>query len=402
MRRDLAAATAAALAAAIGAALLVSRSCPGRTTGSPSADDEILRPPDGRVISRLQSVPLYASALRANALRSGTVDADGSLHVVLDLRALVEPRLASLGFGDGSGLLPATARGTIVFEPPARPGSSPLMRETWTFAGTATVFDLLDRSAPGSPSILTSDAIPGAPSATVRAQLNPKRLADPEFGGAALAAWRDRAEFAEKLLGRPLRAEIAADLAGPAVFALYDKDDEGEAEAILAFELSRADRIAGLLDTLLALGALTERATVTRYRGVAAGSFGAGSGGRRLAVAVDGSVLLVATSLARLESAIDARRGVLRTGTVPAAADRGREASWSAVSGSAFVAHGWARMARAASPPANAARTTTAILRPVGASGWRLEGRGYAPAITADPIVPFLRSVFAKRQREGD
>jgi hypothetical protein len=119
-------------------------------------------------------------------------------------------------------------------------------------------------------------------------------------------------------------------------------------------------------------------------------------------LAVDGPILLVATSRARLESAIDARRaGPERVGSLPTVAGDSA-ASWNAVSVSSFVAHGWSRLARSVDDRKQGGATTRAALWPDGASGWRLEGSGPAPAITADPLVPFLRSVFGQRQREED
>jgi hypothetical protein len=210
--------------------------------------------------------------------------------------------------------------------------------------------------------------------------------------------------LAEKLLGRPVRAEIAEDLSGPAVFALYETADPTAAEAIVAAELRRSDRLAGLFDMLFGLGALAERATVRRYRGVATGSFESSSGGPGLALAVDGPVHFVATSRAFLESAIDARRDGPRRGGLAGDGGDGGEtsASWSAVSSSTFVAHGWARLARAPDGAHAVGATTRAALWPEGTSSWRLEGRGAAPAITADPMLPFLRSAFAKRQGVAD
>ena len=356
---------------------------------------------DDAAVAQLQAIPLYRTLLRAKALRSGTVDGNGTLHVEVDLRAVVGPRLAALGITDASGLFPPSVRGTIVLESAAEPTSPNGLRESWIFDGPAAVFDLLDRipsARIGTPAL---DAIPGTPSALVRMRLKPSLLADPAFGGTAFAAWRDRAIFAEKLLGRPLRAEIAEDLAGPAVFALYETDDDTEAEAVFALELSRSDRLAGLLDMLFGLGALTERATVRRYRGVPTGSFASDSGGPGLAVAVDGPILFITTSRLRLESAIDARRMGSHRGGI-AAVEADSSASWNAISASAFVAHGWARLARLADAPEFPRATSTATLWPEGVSGWRLEGRGPAPAITADPILPFLRSAFGRRQRKGD
>jgi len=360
------------------------------------------RPPDAAALARLERIPLYRPLIRTKAIRSAHIDHDGILHVEVDLRAFVEPRLAASGFPGASELFPAFARGTIAIESAPGTPSAVALRESWSFEGPAALLDLFDRSSGGRTASVALDAIPGAPSALVRVRLTPRRLADPLFGGAALASWRDRADFAEKLLGRPLRAEIADDLAGPAVFALYEGSDENEAEAVVAAELRRSDRIAALLDMVFGLGALTERATVRRYRGVPTGSFVSSSGGSGLALAVDGPILFLATSRARLEAAIDARRATLPSQGIVVAAGQ-PAASWNAVSTSGFVRHGWARLARSGDekqglpiPP------TTASLWPDGSSGWRLEGRGPAPAITADPVLPFFRSVFGGRQRGGD
>jgi hypothetical protein len=350
----------------------------------------------------LERIPLYRPLLRAKAFRSGRVDVNGVLHVEVDLRAVLEPRLAAMGFPGGSELFPRSARGTIAVASAAGTVPTAGLTESWSFEAHAGVLDLLDRNPAGTIATLALDAIPGAPSALVRVRLMPKHLADPFFGGTALASWRDRADFAEKLLGRPLRAEIAEDLAGPAVFALYDGSDDSQAEAVLAAELRRSDRIVALLDMVFGLGALTERATVRRYRGVPTGSFVSTSGGPGVALAVDGPILFLATSRARLESAIDARRTALHPRGVVASAGE-PAASWNAVSASAFVQHGWARLARSADEtPGVPIVTATASLWPVGESGWRLEGRGPAPAITADPVLPFFRSVLGKRQRGRD
>jgi hypothetical protein len=284
----------------------------------------------------------------------------------------------------------------------SEPGRTPVLafRESWSFDGPAPVFDLLDRRSTDKMATLALDAIPGMPAAVVCVRLMPGRLADPSLGGAAFASWRDRANFVERLVGRPLRAEIAEDLAGPAVFALYETGDAAVAEAVLAVELRRSDRLAGLLDMLFGLGALTERVTIRRYRGVATGSLRSESGGLGVALAVDGPLLIAATSRARLESAIDERRRVKQLRAIVAAA-ADADASWSAVSESKFVAHGWARLTRSAYEPKADGATTTAALRPKGANGWLLEGHGPGPAISADPVLPFLRSVWGRRQGDG-
>jgi hypothetical protein len=220
--------------------------------------------------------------------------------------------------------------------------------------------------------------------------LQPQRLVDELLDGPVLGSWRDRVSLAEKLLDRPIRDVFATDLAGPLIVALFESADRTDAGILAAVELRRSDRIAELLDTLLGLGALTERAKIVRYRGVATGSYIADNGGPGVAVAVDGPVLLVASSRALLESAIDTRR---QAGIRPRESARPSDdgSSWNAMSSSAFVAEGWCRLVRCGTESASQPGTTTASLRPVGEADWRIEGRGSGPAITADPIVPFFR-----------
>jgi hypothetical protein len=359
-------------------------------------------PAEHAALVRLDEIALYRSVVKARALRSGRIDGDGILHVEFDLRAVVEPHLAAMGFPGGSELLPTSATGTITFERRSgipQPGG---LSESWSLSGPAPALDLLDRR-PDVPSATTAlDAIPGNPSALARMRLAAGCLADPQFGGAPLASWRDRVNLIESLLGRPLRVELAEDLAGPALFALYDGPEGDAPEAIAVAELRRSDRLASLLDMAFGLGALTERATVSRYRGVPTGSFGSRSGGTGIALAVDGPVIIVATSRARLESAIDARRDIVHPRSALAAAVDD-DASWSAASTSRFVSRGWSHPARAANTEtAEPIALTTATLRPEGPTGWRLEGHGSGPAITADPILPFLRAVLGRRQRGVD
>jgi len=355
---------------------------------------------DEAALALLRTMPLYRALVDSGAVRRATLDDDRTVHVEVDLRAATGTRLSSLGLSGVSELLPATATGTIVFADAAGADAATVTRETWVFPGPAPMLELLDRSPQGTASTRAEDALPGRPSALVRARLHASRLADPDFGGSALSPYRDRIEVVERLLGRSIRSEVAEDLAGPAVFALYETAGASEAEALATFELRRSDRISELLDTVFALGALTERASVGRYRGVATGSFVPAAGGAGLALAVDRSVLIVATSRARLESAIDALRSPGPREGAPQASGHSAE-SWSAVSSSAFVARGWSRLARAADPREPAVPSMTATIRPDGALGWRLDGHGPAPAITADPLVPFLRSVVARYQRDG-
>ncbi len=338
---------------------------------------------------RLQTIPLYRALVRLDGLRSATLDAGGALHLDVDVRAIAAPRLPSLGLSGLAGLLPVLAQGTIV----TKAASGGLdVRESWVLPGPVPLFDLLDRAPANGSFRLAWDAIPGNPSAVVRARLQPQRLLDETLGGPAFATWRDRVSLAEKLLDRPLREQFAKDLAGPVVVALFEGATGTEAEVLAAVELRRSDRISELFDTLLGLGALTERAKIARYRGVATGSYVSDNGGPGLAVAVDGPILLVASSRALLETAIDKRRQAESRPREPEpAADDG--SSWSAVSSSSFVSEGWCRLVRCGTETAPPTGTTTASLRPLGASGWRIDSHGCGPAIAADPIVPYLRTL---------
>ncbi|HZN55647.1 MAG TPA: hypothetical protein VFB67_10045 [Candidatus Polarisedimenticolaceae bacterium] len=384
------AAIAGLLILAIGIAYAVSRwrspdrpDVPPSTAATPSASA-------AEALARLRVVPWYRGALRAEAVRGGSVDPDGTVHIDIDPRALLAPRAGAEGAALRA-LLPPRARGTIEL------GEE--LHEVWLLEGASPLLDLLDRKSAAGGLALARESIPGTPSAVVAARLAPARLADPRFGGEALASWRERVDLVERMFGRPLRAQLAEDLAGPVAFAVYDHAGTPGADALLAVALDRSDRIRQLLDAVFALGTLTDRATTRRYRDVAIGSFTPGSAGRGLAFAVDGRVLLVASSGTRLEEAIDARRA----GAAPRALDGdepGARASWSARTTSAFVAHGWSRLARAPESRRNPRPTMWAQIRPEGASSWRLESRGPDPAITADPLLPFLRSVLARRQRE--
>ena len=372
---------------------------PPRRLGAPSNRER--GHVDPAALERLRSIPFYRAFARDGVVLACTLDGGGAVHVELDVRAIVGPHLGSPGLSDVIDLLPASARGTIVIAAQSVVGLPVEIKESWLIPGPATALAILDRTPPTRASTLCRDALPGHPAAVVDVRLLPSRLGDDSFGGAALARWRDRAALAEQLFGRPLRSVLAEDVSGPAAFALYDSGRGDDAEALLAVELRRSDRIAGWLDTLFGLGALTDRASIDRYRGVATGSFASGSQGLGVALAVDGPLLLVATSRARLESAIDARR----SGAARPSAERAEKdvtASWRAVTASAFAARGWCRLARCPSEPAPSSGTMSASLRPEGASDWRLEGDGPAPAITADPVVPFLRSVLGRRQRGGD
>ena len=347
-------------------------------------------------MDRLNAVPFYRGFLRPQALRSASIRGP-SVEIAVDLPDLLRDRLARAPIHDAALLLPSAARGVVTFQAAAG-AEDVLERETWRFDGPSPIFDVLDRRAGTLGGSAIWDAIPASPSAVSGARIIPARLADPSFGGPALAPWRDRAQLAERVLGRSLRAEIAEDLAGPVAFALYDGGGGREASGVLVVELKRSDRLRALLETVFALGALTERASVRRYRDVATGSFSGSASGPGVAIAVDGPLLLVATSRFLLESAIDARRGDRRAAGLVGDV-RSSRAAWASVTESVFVRRGWHRIARAQPPTTAPVLRQRARLTPEGGFSWRLEGEGPAPAVTADPLLPFLHGVFAARQR---
>jgi hypothetical protein len=347
----------------------------------------------------LGRTPFYRAALHRDAIRRAARDADGALRLTIDLRALAGTRLGEHGWGRIEEALPPSAEGEIrLASSPA--DSAVIAEDNWTVEGTA-LFDLLDRDAGSAAESPVWRAVPGEPSAVAAVRIVPARISESEFGGPALADWRARADIAEKVLGRPLRAALAQDLGGLAVFALYEPVSGREPDALLAVELKRSDRLRSLFDTVFALGALTERATIQRYREIPIGTIRSQVAGTGWAVAIDGDVLVIARSGRLVQASIDAHRTpraptplLARAGTLGT--------SWCAVSDSAFVAHGWARLAREGAGSAGGITKAEASLIPEGASAWRLTGHGPAAAITADPVVPFVRGLLAPAHRGAD
>ncbi len=392
MRRPARAAVLALVVAGIVAGFLVM--CPDAWRDlSPSTPGGLFRRAKGvrepEALSRLSSIPFYRALARSDGLRVATLDGDGRLHVEIDVRALAAPHLRAVGWVGLTDLLPASATGTI--EQAGGPGS--VSHEWWEFTAPAPLLDVLDRSPVEATPGIAWSAVPQGADATLELRLRPGAVSDPSLGGDALAAWRERIELVEKLLGRDIRGELAADLAGPIVVAIYDK--AGELDALAIVPLVRSDRVSGLLQTVFGLGALTDRAAIRSYREVTTGSFGADPG-LKISVAVDGPLFIAATSQGRLESAIDARRlDPSRRTTSPGT---GTDVAWSARSTSEFVEQGWCRLAHCAVDSRTPHRETHAVLRPSGQAGWRLEGAGAAPAITADPLVPILMSVAGRRR----
>jgi len=344
----------------------------------------------GQALAVFGEIPMYQEMLRGAAVHRADRDREGTIHVDLDLPALLKPRLSDRGLDALCDGLPRSAQGEI------RPDGS----ERWVLDGEAPMLAVLDPHPGDRTGSSAWSSIPGEPSAIAAARIIPARLAQPDFGGPALTDWRARVDIAEKVLGRPLRRELAEDLGGLAVFALYEPTPGREPSALVAVELNRSDRLRSLFDTMFALAALTERATIHRHRDVPVGFLRSPATGAGWAIAIDGDALLLARSSHLVEAAIDARR---RRGsdTPLVARARALRASWGAISESAFVARGWARVARAVASGDVSGRTES-VLTAEGPSSWRLTGTGPRPAITADPVVPFLRTVWRPAQRGAD
>lgn len=391
------------IALVLAAAVFVVALLVGRSAGlGRRSDAERSASPAGTAVAadalnRLWSVPFYRGLLRTEAVRSASFDAAGAIDATIDVPALLAPRLADHPIAGVCDLLPRSARGRVLVTDAPRAGSI-VASESWVFDGPAPVLDVLDRRAASLAGSAVWGSVPRGPSAVASFRLDRTRLADPALGGEALAPWRERIEIAEKVLGRPLRAEIAEDLAGPGLFALYDAGTDGDASALLLLELGRTDRLRGLLDAFFALGALSERATVRRHRDVPIGSFRPAARGPEIAIAIDGPLFLAATSRPLLESAIDARRASVRE-PFPFDEVRASTASWTAAASSPFVEHGWLKLARAREAATPATGVHIARLVADGRDGWRLEGTGPNPALTADPVLPFLRRVWGGAQR---
>jgi hypothetical protein len=396
MTRRLGAALALAVLAVGVAALVVGvrrarGASPGRTRSIDASPRGRGEPP-----AALADVRFYGSVLMGDAVRRAERAADGAIRVDLDLSALLRPRLADRGLDALTEGLPRRATGVI------RLAGRGIAGEEWRLDGEAPLLQILDRQPDDRRLSRAWAAIPGDPTAIAAWRLQPERLADSEFGGAPLADWRARADIAERVLGRPLRAELAEDLGRLAVFALYDAPPGREPGGLLAVELKRTDRLRSLLDTMFALATLTQRATIQRYRDVPIGYLRASPSAPGWGIAIDGEVLLISRSSQLLETAIDARRRPGADRPLVAAA-RAMRSSWTAVSESAFVAHAWSRIARERplQEGTPAPRVASRLLAE-GTASWRLIGVGPEPVVTADPVVPFLRSVMAAGQGAGD
>jgi hypothetical protein len=359
----LAAALAVAYAASLVRPVPVPRQVPERFGSRPGLAGDF-----EKVRARVALFPSYRACFDRHAVRAARILDDGSVRLEIDLRALARPSLQRIGWPELEDALPSNATATI-----ATVDSG--ITESWWFACPGGC--VLDAFATkGDDATTAPRAIPGEPYATATFRLSPARIADLAIGGRARVTLAQRADLVEQILGRPVRATLSEDLAGPGIVAVYHTPD-GQDRTLLAFELKRADRLRGLVDLTIGLGALTRGATVTRYRDVAIGSWSGAVGGG-LAVAIDGPLLLVAPDPGRIEDAIDRRRDETTTeGAARGTGDPGTAGVH--LEGSDGLE---ARLTREA-------------------AGWRLDASGPRPLVESDVLSAWLAALRRGRQRAG-
>lgn len=360
----------------------------------PAAVEEALR--------HLDDASPHRALLRHAGLAEARWDRGGWIDVSLDPRSVARSAAAARGAGSYVGLLPTSARGRIRLAPSPQDAKAPAVSDAWRLAcPDGCLLDLLAREpARGCPSggwaVVPSDA-----TATAWFALDASRLGDPSLGGEGLAPVRRRIASLETILGRPIREELAADLAGTGVLALSEPQSRSGPRTVAALDLARADRVRDLLDTLVSIAVLADRATIRRHRDVALAVLGRPGREVALVAAVDGSLLLLADDVAGMEAALDRRRA--GSGADPAARRElsRREGSFRAESRSPYVARSWWELLDGAKGPdrgAPGALPGAAWLSRDGA-GWWLRGEGSSPAIAADPVVPAIRSWLRRLQR---
>ena len=216
------------------------------------------------------------------------------------------------------------------------------------------------------------------------------RLADPALGGSALSSWRDRVELRRET-ARPPAARRArrGSRRARGLRALRDGGSDSEARGDLVVGACDAsDRIAALLDMLFGLGALTERAyrppvSRRRHRIVRLGVRRAGPRARGRRPRARSWRPRARASNPRSTRGAPGSRPRRRPRSPPR---RDPAASWSAVSASAFVAHGWARLARVARRVRTRRPPTTTADAPAGGSLRLAPGRARLRPRRSPPI----------------
>lgn len=293
----------------------------------------------------------------------------------------------------------AAASGAVRWLPSAAEGrlrpSSHTLDEHWILRGTSdSALEWLDpRPDPAAP-LAGWGAMPQRPLALLWMRLDATRLRAglPRDSTSAASAIERRLDGVEALLGVAVREEIAASLAGPVGVARLEDPEGDPSRILLAADLSDPHRAARALDRIAALGVLSGSVNASSYRGVGVASWsrGARTGALEPSAAVDGNVLLVAFRRVDIEDAIDRRRSAGAPASQLAKLPPG---SWKAWSRSLELDADWESWIGI--PPQRPPRErhdVRAVLR-TERGVWILEGRGGAPALFADPLIPALRRI---------
>jgi hypothetical protein len=319
----------------------------------------------------LETSRSYRGVLSDSILRGARPVSEREVEVELDPRENARLHAEGRAHPTLVGLLPSVARGRIVLLGEDR------VSESWRLAcPDGCALDLLDRDPPaGAPSAAWSVA-PRRCRAVAWFALDTRRLADPTLGGEGLAPLRERVDAVERLIGRPLREELARGLVGTGIVAIEEREPPRGPRVLVALDLREADRVRALVDLFVALAIVGGRGEVLHHRDVAVGVVGApGRGG---ALAIDGPLLLLSDEPGAVTGAIDRRRAA---GSAPASPPP----SFGRFRGS------W-RAERTAPPAVTATLTREGIW-------WWLRGEGASPAVTADPALPYVRSWLASSGR---
>ena len=302
------------------------------------------------------------------ALRGARAAARGEVEVELDPREALRTHAEVSAHPSLLGIFPSVARGRIRLDGDGH------VAEAWRLACPAgCALDLLDRDPPaGAPSAAWS-VRPRTYRAIAWFALDARRLADPALGGEGLAALRERVDAVERLLGRPVRVELAEGLTGTGIVAIEDREPSRAPRVLVALDLERADRVRALVDLFVSLAVVAGRGEVLHHREVAVGVLGTPA--RGVAVAIDGPLLLLSDEPGAVTAAIDRRRTAGASSSAPPSPFDRFRGSW--------------RAERTRPSRVHATLTREGVW-------WWLRGEGEAPAIEADPVLPYVRSWLAR------
>lgn len=312
---------------------------------------------------------------------------DGACVIVLRPREIFERAVGRLDAFPLGGI-PEEAVGTLT-------RVDATLHERWEFdCAPGCLLAALDRTGALDASARGWSALPRDPDALAWLLLDPESAVGGKPGEdwAALAA-------VERVLDLPIREALAASIAGPVVFALSEPRSDGVPRVVAAIDLRRPEEAREVIDRAFALGILAEALEVTRYRGVAIGTWRPKAEAPvAVSLAVDGDVLLAALRPEDLREAIDRRR----RGTPSRPPDRLAAlgtGSWKSWSRSPFVAAGWEEILSGRPATAPAVFEVAAVARRED-DRFIVRTEGDAPLLAAEAFVPSARAALRALRRE--